>query len=47
MVAQALRGGVWMKGEQRISSLEEVRQFVSLWIMVNNITLTDQPDDIA
>jgi hypothetical protein len=36
-----------MKGLQRISSPDEVRQFVSLWSMVNNVSLTDQPDAIA
>jgi hypothetical protein len=30
MVAKALQGRKWMQGLQRITSMEEVRQFVAL-----------------
>jgi hypothetical protein len=46
MVAKALQGRKWMQGLQRITSTEEVRQFVALWHKINEIELSDQPDAI-
>jgi hypothetical protein len=35
-VAQALSQGKWMRGAQRISTTEEVMQFVHLWQLISN-----------
>jgi hypothetical protein len=46
-VANALRDGNRMKGLTRISMMEEVTQFVSLWTMIRQVRLSDQPDKIV
>uniref|UniRef100_A0A0A9E6B3 Reverse transcriptase zinc-binding domain-containing protein n=1 Tax=Arundo donax TaxID=35708 RepID=A0A0A9E6B3_ARUDO len=43
-VAQALDRRRWMKGLQHISNVTELHQFVDLWIQVQEVQLTEQPD---
>jgi hypothetical protein len=45
-VSQAMTAGRWMKGLQRISSTEEVQQFVMLWNLLRQVQLTEQPDNV-
>jgi hypothetical protein len=45
-VAKALQGEKWMQGLQRITSMKEVRQFITLWHKINEIELSDQLDAI-
>jgi hypothetical protein len=45
--AKALQDGAWMRGLQRISSTEKITQFINLWNLVNQVHLTEQPDDIS
>jgi hypothetical protein len=46
-VAQALNQGHWMSGLRRISTTEEVSQFVNLWHLLSQTRLTDRTDSIA
>jgi hypothetical protein len=40
-VAQACREGRWMRGLQRITTTEEITQFITLWTFINNVQLSD------
>jgi hypothetical protein len=46
-VAQAITHGHWMRGLRRISTTEEVTQFVNLWRLLTQTSLNDQPDSIV
>jgi hypothetical protein len=39
--------GKWMKGLQRISMTEEVKQFINLWTMIGQVQLTDKQDTVT
>jgi hypothetical protein len=47
LVADAISNGKWMCGLRRISSTQEVCQFVDLWHSLNQVQLTGQPDYIV
>jgi hypothetical protein len=46
MVAQAIPQGRWMRGLKRISTTQEIEQFIELWTRINQVQLTDAADDI-
>jgi hypothetical protein len=45
-VAQGLEAGKWMRGLQRITTTEELDQFITLWSMVAQVQLSDEPDKV-
>lgn len=45
-VAEALSNGCWLRGLSRISSEEELHQFLQLWVLVDHVQLLDQPNTI-
>jgi hypothetical protein len=46
-VAAALPTRRWMRGLQRISSQEGMRQFVDLWLQLSQVQLTSEDDSIT
>jgi hypothetical protein len=46
-VCQGMEDGKWMRGLQRISTLEEINQFVHLWHKISYVNLTNHADDIS
>jgi hypothetical protein len=47
LVKVALEGSKWMKGLERISSVEEMDQFFILWQKIQNVELSNAPDSIS
>jgi hypothetical protein len=47
MVNRAMVQGNWMKGLHRISTTEEIQQFVALWQQLRAFDLSDREDEIA
>ena len=45
-VKNALHQGRWMKGIERLSTTADLLSFIDLWHQINQITLSDQPDEI-
>jgi hypothetical protein len=45
-VAQALDGGKWMRGLQRISAPEQLTEFVKLWALVAQVRCTGQSNRV-
>jgi hypothetical protein len=46
-VAYGLQGGAWKRGLQRISTTEEIDEFIRLWHLVTPAQLTELPDTIS
>jgi hypothetical protein len=46
-VKEVLTNGRWMRGLQRINTETQLDQFVSLWSLIQTVTLTDDRDSIA
>ncbi|WVZ91118.1 hypothetical protein U9M48_037331 [Paspalum notatum var. saurae] len=44
---KALQGNSWMRGLRRMSTDQELRQFVQLWRDIQNLQLSPQPDSIT
>jgi hypothetical protein len=42
-----MEDGKWMRGLQRISTTEEINQFVHLWHKISQVNLTNHADDIT
>ncbi|CAM0954217.1 unnamed protein product [Alopecurus aequalis] len=45
-VAEALNRGRWMQGLQRMTSDEQLNQFVALWVKVQEVVLSTEKDSI-
>jgi hypothetical protein len=45
-VAQGCNARKWLNGLQRMNSGEEINQLVLLWSLINQVQLSEQPDDI-
>jgi hypothetical protein len=45
-VAQGCNARKWLNGLERINSREEINQLVLLWSLINQVQLSEQPDDI-
>lgn len=45
-VRVALNSGTWMRGLQRMSSVRELDQFITLWTRIQEVTLTNEPDSV-
>jgi hypothetical protein len=45
-VAQGFEDGKWMRGLQRISTPEELDQFITLWSMITHVQLNNDPDKV-
>jgi hypothetical protein len=45
-VAHALANGRWLRGLSRIANEDELHQFLQLWALVEEVQLTDTPDEI-
>jgi hypothetical protein len=46
-VAQALAHGSWLRGISRIRNEEELHQFLQLWALIEEVQLSDTPDEIC
>jgi hypothetical protein len=46
-VADSLHDGRWIRGLQRVTTTEEINQFVDLWLRVRQTHLTDQDDELT
>jgi hypothetical protein len=46
-VAQALDGGKWKRGMHRITTSEQLTEFVNLWSMLTQLQRTERPDSIS
>ncbi|WVZ92280.1 hypothetical protein U9M48_038358 [Paspalum notatum var. saurae] len=46
-VAKALQGNTWMRGFRRMTTDQELRQFVKLWRDIQNVHLSPQSDSIT
>nr|CAB3446818.1 unnamed protein product [Digitaria exilis] len=46
-VATGLTNGRWKRGLRRLSTMDEVNQYVDLWALVHEVQLIDQLDGIA
>jgi hypothetical protein len=46
-VADALQDKKWTKGLQRVTTMDEINQFIGLWIRVRQTSLTAQDDEIS
>ncbi|KAF8701016.1 hypothetical protein HU200_033908 [Digitaria exilis] len=45
-VATAMTNGIWKRGLRRMSTTDEINQYVELWGMLQQVQLNDQPDNI-
>jgi hypothetical protein len=45
-VAHGIEAGKWMTGLQRISTPEELEQFITLWSMITQVQLSNEPDKV-
>jgi hypothetical protein len=46
MVAQGCSNRAWMRAMHRIQNSEDINEFVQLWHMIRNTSLSDQEDKI-
>ena len=46
-LSEALTGGRWMRGLQRINIEEQLDQFIGLWCLLQEFTLSDEHDSIS
>jgi hypothetical protein len=46
-VAQGLEAGRWKQGMQRITTREELTQYITLWTMIGQVQRTDMPNKIT
>lgn len=45
-ISNALAGGHWKQGLQRLSTTMEINQYVDIWYQLQEIQLFEEPDDI-
>jgi hypothetical protein len=46
-VQQALTNRNWIRGLQRISSTAQLQQFVRLWTLLQQVQLSEQPNEVC
>jgi hypothetical protein len=46
-VAQAVANGYWLRGISRISNEDELHQFLQLWVLIDQVQLTESADEIV
>ncbi|KAF8772335.1 hypothetical protein HU200_005873 [Digitaria exilis] len=46
-IATTLTNGQWRRGLRRLSTIEEINQYIQLWDLLREVQLGEQPDDIV